>query len=213
MCPRFPYRVHDEKADRRIVGWEWVGGLTEDSMRSKLTGLRRALAPVIWIALVIAAWAGACAAGEAPDFTLPDLDGQKVTFSSLLAEGPVILDFWATWCKPCLKGFPHLQALQDEYRDRGLRVVAISVDSPRSRSRVAPLINSKKYSFEVLLDTEGRVAKRYNAVLLPRTVLVDETGEIVYGAVGYRPSNYDEIEEALVAILPEKPAGDGEQVE
>jgi cytochrome c biogenesis protein CcmG/thiol:disulfide interchange protein DsbE len=174
---------------------------------------RKDISVAVCVTVLLFASASTYAAGDAPDFTLPDLDGRKVTMSKLVAEGPVILDFWATWCKPCLKGFPHLQALQDKYGDRGLRVVAISVDSPRSRSRVAPLINSKKYSFEVLLDTEGRVAKRYNAVLLPRTVLVDENGKIVYGAVGYRPSNYEQIEEALVAILPERPAGGGEQVE
>jgi cytochrome c biogenesis protein CcmG/thiol:disulfide interchange protein DsbE len=169
----------------------------------------------LWLAVLwaIAATSSPAAAAPAPDFTLPNIDGKEVTLSKLLADGPVIIDFWATWCKPCLKGFPGLQAMYEKYRGRGLRVVTISVDSPRSRAGVAPLIKSKKYTFEVLLDTQGRVAKKYNAVALPRTVLLSPDGEIVFATVGYRPSNDEKLEEALVPILQAKAVGDGEAAE
>jgi len=147
---------------------------------------------------------------KAPDFTLPDLEGKEVTLSELLAGGPVILDFWATWCKPCIKGFPGLEALTNEYKDRGLTVVAISVDGPKSRARVASFVRSKKYSFEVLYDTQGRVAKKYNAMTIPRTVLISPEGEIIYATVGYRPSNHEQIEKSLIPLLPEVAAEDGE---
>jgi peroxiredoxin len=153
------------------------------------------------------------AKGPAPEFKLANLEGKDVELSALLEEGPVIIDFWATWCKPCLKAFPGLQEILDRYKDRGLSVVAVSVDSPKSRSRVGPLIKSKKYTFEVLLDTQGRVAKKYNAFMLPRTVLVDQDGEIVLAMTGYRPSNHEKIDKMLDSILPEKPAKDGGVVE
>ena len=153
------------------------------------------------------------AAGEAPDFKLVNIDGKDVKLSELLAEGPVILDFWATWCKPCLKAFPGLQEMLDKYEDRGLQVVTISVDGPKSRSRVGPLVRSKKYTFEVLLDTQGRVAQKYNAVALPRTLLISPEGEVVFAAVGYRPSNHEQLENALIPLLPEKAAKNGEPVE
>jgi peroxiredoxin len=153
------------------------------------------------------------AEGTAPDFTLSNLDGKDVVLSELLQKGPVIVDFWATWCKPCLKAFPGLQEILDTYRERGLSIVAVSVDSPKSRSRVAPLIKSKKYTFEVLLDTQGRVAKKYNAFMLPRTVLLNPEGEIVFAATGYRPSNHEKLEEILATILPEVPTKDGVPVE
>jgi peroxiredoxin len=147
---------------------------------------------------------------KAADFTLPNLKGEDVTLSDLLAGGPVIVDFWATWCRPCIQSFPDLQKLVDEYKDRGLTVVAVSVDGPRTRSRVEPFIRSKDYGFEVLFDTQGRVAQRYSAVAIPRTVLVNSDGEIALATVGYRPSNHDLIEKALVPLLRPEHAKGGE---
>jgi peroxiredoxin len=125
----------------------------------------------------------------------------------------VIVDFWATWCKPCIRAFPDLDALASEYKDRGLTVLAVSVDGPKSRARVAPFIRSKKYSFEVLYDTQGRVARKYNAVAIPRTVLIRPDGTIAHATVGYRPSNHEEIEELLVPLLQEETDEVGDVVE
>jgi cytochrome c biogenesis protein CcmG/thiol:disulfide interchange protein DsbE len=161
-----------------------------------------------WLALgvviLLAAAAGSCFGGDsrAPDFTLADTEGKDVSLSDLLADGPVIVDFWATWCKPCIRGFAGLQDLLDEYGGRGLSVVAISVDGPKTRDRVAPFIHSKKYGFRVLLDTDGRVARKYSALAIPRTVLVSPAGGIALATVGYRPTNHDELEQALIPLLP-----------
>jgi peroxiredoxin len=147
---------------------------------------------------------------KAPAFTLADLDGKDVSLSHLLEKGPVIVDFWATWCKPCIQGFPDLQDLLEKYKGRGLSVVAISVDGPKSRAHVAPFIHSRKYGFEVLLDTDGRVAKKYSAMTIPRTVLISPEGGIAFATVGYRPSNHEQLEQALLPLLPPVKAEGGE---
>ena len=153
------------------------------------------------------------AEGKAPDFALPNIDGREVKLADLLARGPVIIDFWATWCKPCIKGFPALQQIHDKYKEQGLTVIAISVDSPKSQSRVGPFIKSQKYTFEVLLDSEGKVARKYNAVAIPRTVVVNPDGQIVYTSVGYRPSNEEKLDETVRSILPKKVSGEGAVVQ
>jgi cytochrome c biogenesis protein CcmG/thiol:disulfide interchange protein DsbE len=173
---------------------------------------RRLLAAIACVMLILAVPATAGKNMKAPDFTLSNLRGKDVTLSEMLKEGPVLLDFWATWCKPCVKAFPGLQELFEKYEERGLRVVTVSVDSPKSQARVAPLITSKKYTFEVLLDTQGRVAKKYHIMALPRTLLISPTGEIVYATVGNRPTSHKELEQAILEILPEE-ADDGGAVE
>jgi cytochrome c biogenesis protein CcmG/thiol:disulfide interchange protein DsbE len=161
-----------------------------------------------WFHATVIAWVllglGTAFAGgtKAPAFELADLDGKEVSLSSLLKDGPVILDFWATWCKPCIRAFPGLQDLLEKYDERGLKVVAISVDGPKTKAGVAPLMRSKKYDFRVLFDSDGRVARKYNAVAIPRTVLVSPAGEIAFATVGYRPSNHDLLEKALLPFLP-----------
>lgn len=174
---------------------------------------RRFLTIVAAIVLILVVPVTAGQSMKAPDFTLANIKGRDVTLSDVLEEGPVLLDFWATWCKPCVKAFPGLQDLYEKYEGRGLRVVTVSVDSPKSLARVVPLINSKKYTFEVLLDTQGRVAKRYNVMALPRTLLISPTGKIVYATVGNRPTSHKELEKAILEILPEEADDGGGAVE
>lgn len=139
---------------------------------------------------------------KAPEFTLPNLDGDDVTLSELLEDGPVIVDFWATWCKPCIKAFPDLQEIFDKYKNCGLKVLAISIDGPKSMSRVGSLIKSKGNTFEVLLDPGQKVARKFHVTSVPRTVLVNTDGTIAYAVTGYRPKNHEELEAVVAALLP-----------
>ena len=165
---------------------------------------RTALAVVFAVSLVLSV-CSVSHAGDAvaPDFTLPNLAGEEVTLSELLKEGPVIVDFWATWCKPCIKAFPDIQKVFDNYKDCGLTVLAVSIDGPRSSSRVASLIKSKGNTFEVLLDPSQKVAKKLHVTSVPRTVLIDTNGKITYAVTGYRPTNHEKLEAAVSTLFPE----------
>ena len=139
---------------------------------------------------------------KAPEFTLQNLEGEDVSLSGLLEDGPVIVDFWATWCKPCIKAFPDLQEIFDNYRNCGLKVVAISIDGPKSMSRVGSVIKSKGNTFEVLLDPAQKVARKFHVTSVPRTVLIDTDGNVAYAVTGYRPKNHEELDAAVAKLLP-----------
>jgi cytochrome c biogenesis protein CcmG/thiol:disulfide interchange protein DsbE len=174
------------------------GGLIMKSRRS--AGLA-----ILWAALLVLTGASALEAADeaAPDFTLPNLSGDDVTLSELLKDGPVVLDFWATWCKPCINGFPQLQEIFDSYRTCGLEVLAVSIDSPRSVSRVGAFIKSKGHTFEVLLDSSQKVAQRYHVSSVPRTVLIDTDGKVIYSVTGNRPGHHEKLAEILAGLFPE----------
>jgi len=114
----------------------------------------------------------------------------------------VLVNFWATWCAPCQVEMPHIQKLYTDLNEQGFEVLSISVDDSRSASRVKPLIKSKGYTFEVLLDKETEVVSRYNPQkVLPYTFILDGNGEIVYRHTGYNPGDEDHLREEVLKAL------------
>lgn len=133
----------------------------------------------------------------AVDFTARDLDGKKVQLKTFLSKGPVLLDFWALWCVPCLKEMPQLQKLAEQYRKPGLTIIAINQDSPSDQSKVKPFVKQKRYDFVVVLDEDKDLSKQFNVAVLPTTLLLDQNGKIVYSHTGYKPGDEAKLAEEL----------------
>jgi peroxiredoxin len=111
----------------------------------------------------------------APDFQLTSLDGQAVSLSDLKGN-PVLLNFWATWCVPCKMETPYLQEIYDEWQVMGL--VLLAVDISESSSKVEAFMQSEGFSLPVLLDSAGKVAKKYGIWVIPTTFFIDLNGVI-----------------------------------
>jgi peroxiredoxin len=149
---------------------------------------------------------GWAAAGEklsqAPNFTLPDLNGKKVELKSLLGKGPVFIHFWATWCKPCLEELPYLDKMGQTYKDKGLAMVAISVDDPKTVNKVKSLVKSRRFKFLVLLDTAQEVSNLYHVQdVMPTDILLDAKGMIRHTHTGYKPGDEVTLEKEIVRLL------------
>ena len=117
----------------------------------------------------------------APEFTLHSLDGVDVSLAEYHGD-VVILDFWATWCKPCTRTFPELHALQREYADRGVVLLVVSLDRSDQRAR-DHLVENGFATDNVLwgsLEEARGVKELYGVVGIPRTFLIDRTGYIRY---------------------------------
>jgi len=146
-------------------------------------------------------------ASHSPDFSLRDLDNTKVTLSDLYGEGPILVSLWALWCRPCLEELPHLDALYRKYKDRGLRVLAVSQDSPRSQNKIKTFIKSRRYDFQVLRDPNGDLTRKFKTKVTPYTLILDSQGRIVHSRTGHRKGQEKELEEILVGLLKENSAG------
>jgi len=128
---------------------------------------------------------------------LPDLEGEMLRLSSFLDRGPVILDFWATWCKPCLQAMPELQQLYEDLSPRGLQVVAINEDGPRNAAKVKPFLKSHGYDFPVVLDLNREAQRQLQALALPTTLVLDPQGVVLHSSFGYRPGEYEKLRALL----------------
>jgi peroxiredoxin len=143
-------------------------------------------------------------AQQAPDFTLNGLDGKPVRLSDVGDGKVVLLNFWATWCVPCVKELPHLQRLQDFYGGRGLQVLAVSTDGPDRQAAVASFVGRYGYMMPVLLDSRSEVVALFDPQLtLPYTVLLDRSGKIRFVHQGYSPGDERLFEREITTLLDE----------
>jgi len=131
----------------------------------------------------------------APDFSLESLDGEIVTLSEFRGN-VVIIDFWATWCSPCLKSFPSLHAMADRHQDRGVVLLLVSLDRTAKRARDYLVENG--YSTETVLweslDAAREVRDLFGVVGIPRTFILDRDGFIRYSGHPGRLTDADLLE-------------------
>jgi peroxiredoxin len=147
-------------------------------------------------------------AQNAIDFTLKDLDGKETKLSEHLGEKIILINFWATWCLPCIKELPHLQKIYASYQDKEFIMFAISVDGPDTLAQVRSFVNRNNYNFPVLLDTESKVVALYNPrVLLPYTILIDKEGQIHHLQQGYSPGDAVVLEEKILELFKPREIG------
>ncbi len=117
-----------------------------------------------------------------PSVDLKTLDGKTVNTSQLSNDGnPIILSFWALWCKPCMRELSTIAEVYDDWvEETGVKLVAVSIDDSRSSSRVGPTVNGKGWEYEVLLDANSEFKRAMNVNAIPHTFLIDGKGEIVW---------------------------------
>jgi peroxiredoxin/YHS domain-containing protein len=134
-----------------------------------------------------------------PEMKLEDLSGQAVDWKRF-DDQVVLVDFWATWCVPCRKSMPELQALHERYRGRGFSVLGISVDT-QGPANVKKFVSTRKLTYPIAIDdAEDPVWQRYRVKAVPAAFLVDREGRIVAQWTG--APNLKDVEAKLAALLP-----------
>jgi peroxiredoxin len=138
---------------------------------------------------------------EAPAFRVKSVTGEALALETLLAKGPVLLDFWATWCKPCLASLPEIQALHERHAEAGLTVIGVSIDGPRNFSKVRPFVRRLGLDYAIVLDEDGSLQRRYQVQAIPLTVLIGRDGRVARVVQGFRPGEGEALGEAVRALL------------
>jgi len=138
------------------------------------------------ICLFVSSVQGAKKISKAPNFSAPNLDGKKVELKTLLEDGPVLISFWATHCKPCIKELNQLKKFYPNYKKKGFEILAVNVDGPRSVSRVKSKVKGLKWKFPVVFDINRDIYRKYHVLGIPHTVLIDREGNVRYTHTTYR---------------------------
>ncbi|MCZ6842640.1 MAG: TlpA disulfide reductase family protein [SAR324 cluster bacterium] len=120
----------------------------------------------------------------APDFKLISPSGKPVRLSDFKGK-TVLLNFWATWCPPCVREMPSMEALYKKYKQRNFAVLAISLDEGGATA-VKPFIEKLALTFPIALDPENKVSKVYGARDLPSSFILDAKGQVIAAAKGER---------------------------
>ena len=134
-----------------------------------------------------------------PSIDVKTLDGKKINTSDIKNDGkPILIDFWATWCKPCIM---ELTAIAEKYQDwqteTGVKFYAVSVDDSKSMNRVAPFVNGKGWEYIVLLVPNSDFKRAMNVINIPHTFLVDGNGNVVYQHTTYSEGDEDLVYEKI----------------
>ncbi len=149
--------------------------------------------------------AGGAAAPSAalpPDFELPRLDGGTQRLSDHFGKDVVLIDFWATFCKPCLRSMPELDALYRAHKAQGFVVLGVSIDGPGSTAEVKAEVTRLGVSFPILLDQESRAISLYNPrASAPFSVLIGRDGSVLTKREGYTTGAHDAVTRDIEAAL------------
>lgn len=128
--------------------------------------------------------AGTLEIGEPmPDFSSVSLDGNLVSLSEFQGDEVVVIDFWATWCKPCIKGMPDLQNIHKELGDEGVKVLAVNVGE--RVDKVQDFMEREDYSFRVVMDPDKEIKDLYGVGGIPQLIVVDKSGRPRHIEIGY----------------------------
>lgn len=148
------------------------------------------------LSVLVVLWASIVGAvAQIPAFQLKDIGG-KVVQTEQLGEGgrPVVVSFFATWCKPCLRELEAISEVYEEWKEEtGLEFVAVSIDEGVNSLKVKPLVASKGWEFPVLLDSNSDFFRALGATMVPSVFVFDGQGKVIYKHTGYTDGGEAEI--------------------
>ena len=134
---------------------------------------------------------------KAPDFTMTTLAGDEVTLSQLEGKG-VLINFWATYCEPCIREMPTIQAQYEKYKDKGIEVIGINTGE--NEVTVTGYVNRLGVQFPIILDKNYKIVDLYQTGPLPRSIFIDKEGYVQSIILG--EMNEKIVEDNILRILP-----------
>ena len=155
-----------------------------------------------FLAVLVPAWAGEQEQDSIfKGVVLTDLSGNEVAIDSLLERGPLVVNFWATWCSPCRLEMPHLEKLYREFAPKGVQFAAVSVDRKSYTDRVKAFLKKHEMTVPAYIDAETRLAKGFKVRAIPTTIIILEDRSQYHRNKGYRAGDEVLLRKQLQALV------------
>lgn len=151
------------------------------------------LLPIMLVTTVVQA--------QEPDFRLKDLDNRLISYEELKGSELTVIDFWATWCQPCMRSLPLLNEIYEEFKERGVSFIGVSVDGPRNQSKISPKVKSMGISYPIVRDLNSEVMSDLNLSVVPTLLIYNREGDQEFFHEGFRPGDEDEIRSQIERLL------------
>ena len=135
------------------------------------------------------------------NFQLQTPEGKLLQYSEIKGSKVTVIDFWATWCKPCVNSIPKLVELYNSYSPEEVAFIAVSIDSPRNLNKIRPFAESVGINYPVLLDTDQEVMKDLNITVIPTLVVVNAENEVLLFHEGFAPGDEKLLKQEIDEIL------------
>ena len=138
-----------------------------------------------------------------PSVTLKSITGETIQASEIDNDGnPIVISFWATWCKPCIKELNTIQDLYEDWQEETkVKIIAISIDDARNAALVAPFVNGRDWPYEVYIDENSDFKRAMNVVNIPHTFLLDGMDKkVVWQHTSYAPGDEEELYDQIIAL-------------
>ena len=135
------------------------------------------------------------------NFKLKDIENNTKSYADLKGSKLTVIDFWATWCTPCVKAIPKLNKIYEAYKDKGVEFIGINCDGPRSVSKVRPMSKSLQIKYPVLLDINSEIKSELNLYAFPTLVIVNADNKVVWIHEGFVSGDEKIVVEEIEKLL------------
>jgi peroxiredoxin len=147
---------------------------------------------------------GGIVGSAAPDFRVKPVAGARAPISLAALRGHVVLvDFWGTFCEPCKKSFPKLQAIHTKYSASGLAIIGVSEDEPEDRDKIPVFADTYGAKFALAWDADKAIAQRYRPETMPSSFVIDKQGVVRYAHAGYHDGEEAQLDQQIRELLTE----------
>ena len=138
---------------------------------------------------------------KVPDIKMRMLNGEYSQLYDYIGEGPLLIDFWTTWCPNCDQQMGYINKITNHYEKAGLKVLAININNPKIVNKVKPYAQKRNFSFDVAIDPESKIADALDIQGIPTTIFIDKDGKIWDRHVGFSPGMEKDYVSSLVTYF------------